>query len=1382
MPNPWDKTTAVVERKPWEQEEKPNYNMLDVVPKDKYTNNNFISRARRAFSNIGLEHIEEPAKATARGTEELVANISGLLTIASDVVRPDLEDRKKYAELGWVGTSQMQFADKVADRLREWGTTAKDFWQDQASKGWEADVAPEIWEGGFLENPSWTRAFSLCAGAIPSMAAAITASSATGNVWTGLVLLGLVEAEPVYEEAREKGVSEKKALGLFGITAGAIALTEYIPMERFLRGGSGRLIKDIVVSGLIGGTQEGTQQIITNMVRKFGIDDTTDLMEGVVDSVIAGIMSESVAGGVTSKKVKKVRNYIQTKINDVETKADELGLSKEQTDEVIGMVADSVVTHSDEVDNILNEEIKSKLKEREGKEVEALEVAKEGLEAEALKFDTAKEFIEAKLPMTEEGYLAFKGASRQGFADAALHKNIQEGRAKQEALKRMSTKDKILMEKRETLRTEYAEKIKSGEIKAPTRIDKLVDVAHGMGENEAVKAARRLLEKQGVDWRTAKTTKQQLTDIFNKAKAGEVAPKKAKAVSKEPAITKKESTILKEKLQHIEQGIRKGKIEGRKSVEENQKIVIDTVKEHGLSIKEFVTEIKNATTDAKLLKIFPKLFEKIDKIIERQTTDELVKEITKLESREVPQDYQDQIDQLMEGVELKRRTEKTKQRREKMADFLERQQSEGNLTLLPKDFFDIPTKTLDEMTVDELESMRDQISVLVRVGETKGKMTTLKKVRELNNFVGDIVEKGNKRVGRTEEFKPDESEILKTDKKSKWLQSKEVVRGWFGAHRQVEYVMKFLNGLELADIVRAGRNKHFVLQETYYPKLGEALKKLGNLKTFVKEKGLYDLTREQMVTVALNAENQGNLRRLVKGNKLTLNQIQNIKDNLTEGEKAFVEDVFNLLEEIFPEMSNTTQRMTGLSVKKIIGRYFPIVADMELSKRAEFQAAKNDLFQDIFQQTYIAHSFAKSRIGGADAVDLNGLGVITKHIDGVMHYIAFAEAVKDVQQVINHPRFKNMVSTIYNDQVYNQFPGWLKTLANPKSAKLQGPLSGVDRVAGILKRNATTAQLGIRITTSLVQAGSFTQTINEVGGNEAFGALQEYFTDRRGVTEFVFENSVQMQNRQKTFDRDVKDVIESGKFEHLTQNRKTYREILFYMIQSIDMATTVPSWLAAYNKEYNKNQNKEESVIYADHVVAITQPSGLSENLPAIMKGPEFIKIWTMFMSHFTNVHNQITFALDDLKMGTDHPLRKMGNFSRRMWFAWLLPAFSSGYIKNLGDLEKTAKDAILYPLGGLVIGRDIANMLVRGFAFGSPPALSSIGELGKAKKTKNVGKKVKHAIKAVGIATGRVPTQAVDTGAGIVDLITGETDNWLRIFFSEWAIYGGKGKRKSVI
>lgn len=103
--------------------------------------------------------------------------------------------------------------------------------------------------------------------------------------------------------------------------------------------------------------------------------------------------------------------------------------------------------------------------------------------------------------MTEEEYLASKGYGIQGFGDAALAKGNYRNRAGQAILRRQNQKDAEYSNKRASLRSEYKNRLASGEIRQPSRIEQLLKIAKGNSDNEAVRAARRTLEKRGVNWK-----------------------------------------------------------------------------------------------------------------------------------------------------------------------------------------------------------------------------------------------------------------------------------------------------------------------------------------------------------------------------------------------------------------------------------------------------------------------------------------------------------------------------------------------------------------------------------------------------------------------------------------------------------------------------------------------------------------------------------------------------------------------------------------------------------------------------------------------------------------------------------------------------------------
>ena len=108
-----------------------------------------------------------------------------------------------------------------------------------------------------------------------------------------------------------------------------------------------------------------------------------------------------------------------------------------------------------------------------------------------------------KSVMSEDDYLNAKGA--QFEANAAFHRNPR-GVTKtlQKAKDAQAKKNEEISKVRNELRSEYSQKVSNGEVRPPSRLETLVARANGNADNESVQAARRLLEKRGIDYKTAK--------------------------------------------------------------------------------------------------------------------------------------------------------------------------------------------------------------------------------------------------------------------------------------------------------------------------------------------------------------------------------------------------------------------------------------------------------------------------------------------------------------------------------------------------------------------------------------------------------------------------------------------------------------------------------------------------------------------------------------------------------------------------------------------------------------------------------------------------------------------------------------------------------------
>lgn len=117
----------------------------------------------------------------------------------------------------------------------------------------------------------------------------------------------------------------------------------------------------------------------------------------------------------------------------------------------------------------------------------------------------------AKNAITEDEFLAARGAGSvlSGYLDDKMRSNRQ--------LRTQRGKDKFEREAdaaiqsnqsaRDEARAEYRNLVSRGVIRDKTTVERLLTTAHGNSDNSSVQAARRSLEKRGIDWKTGKKKK-----------------------------------------------------------------------------------------------------------------------------------------------------------------------------------------------------------------------------------------------------------------------------------------------------------------------------------------------------------------------------------------------------------------------------------------------------------------------------------------------------------------------------------------------------------------------------------------------------------------------------------------------------------------------------------------------------------------------------------------------------------------------------------------------------------------------------------------------------------------------------------------------------------
>jgi hypothetical protein len=765
----------------------------------------------------------------------------------------------------------------------------------------------------------------------------------------------------------------------------------------------------------------------------------------------------------------------------------------------------------------------------------------------------------------------------------------------------------------------------------------------------------------------------------------------------------------------------------------------------------------------------------------------LIRKLTRLKTAQLPQEYADQLDQELLSIGIKtKNTNISLASKTKLREFVDNLIENGDMPFVSEeDLAAADMIGLHNLTVDLLEQKYEVLKDIAFAGYKAKKLIATKQEQDLEEVIRSI-------VGEKKKKEKPEAGLTKSGREQKSMFNK-MMDNFFSSLRKVEFIAETYDGFKQGNLYKAviqrmqdAKDLYLERTDFYINQFRKMLETSGVYKNYTKfatEKIRVDfndkvkiLTKEEMLGIYVNSLNEDNKKRLTKGWGLTEEQIQQAVSMLSAEEKLLGDQMGELLNTMRKDLGEIHFKLTGRKMTFVEGFYFPIVSDTELDVNKQIKQGQRDAFQSVINRSSVEKGMTKERKGGSAPVDLEVISVFMDHLNKVNHFLSRALAVRDVQKIINHPDFKEAITDRFSEGVYNQFQTWVNTIANPRFGKTTGAvLNGLERLPKTLRHNATSATLGMKVSVSLVQAGSATQTANEIGLPAFMSGSSEFFAHSPEIKEYIYKLSPQMRFRRQTMDREISQYLEDKKSVDLFKGKKQ-RDFLFAMIQNVDEATTLPSWWASYKKEFNRTKDVNISRQYADGVVRRTQPQGMSEDLANVMKGSEWLKLFTMFYSHFSNYHNQMVRSIDKLKVGKDLP---KGIIDFLVSFLWLtvFPSLYASFVKSGGKAgpEDYLTEAISYGGASIPFARDIVNYSVNRYSSDiTTPAFAGLKYTSQAAASfidGNVAKGSENTFKAVGYYKGFPALQIWTTAHGVYDLIDGRTDNPLRLILSPYQL-----------
>ena len=214
--------------------------------------------------------------------------------------------------------------DKTSNALTEAGKFMSEFWEEQASTGWEAPD-PELME------QKWNRPIQygtrVTMESAPTFAAAIGAGYVTGSPNVSLAMMGAFEKLNSFTKQMEGGASFQKANIISTLSGTWEAITEKIPFDFILKGKTKSKLIKAVTSGGLESIQELLAGMGQNFLEHFGYNAKDwktvpgAIKEGLkhtfdnwLESVVAGGVLGAGAGAVFTGRGTKELNEVAKKL------------------------------------------------------------------------------------------------------------------------------------------------------------------------------------------------------------------------------------------------------------------------------------------------------------------------------------------------------------------------------------------------------------------------------------------------------------------------------------------------------------------------------------------------------------------------------------------------------------------------------------------------------------------------------------------------------------------------------------------------------------------------------------------------------------------------------------------------------------------------------------------------------------------------------------------------------------------------------------------------------------------------------------------------------------------------------------------------------------
>lgn len=370
-------------------------------------------------------------------------------------------------------------------------------------------------------------------------------------------------------------------------------------------------------------------------------------------------------------------------------------------------------------------------------------------------------------------------------------------------------------------------------------------------------------------------------------------------------------------------------------------------------------------------------------------------------------------------------------------------------------------------------------------------------------------------------------------------------------------------------------------------------RKMGTKKLGITLPDGTELTKEGVISMALNCGNDGNRKRLMNGFSLTDRDVEEIfKQTMTANDWAFIQEAWNYINTYGDKVNEVVERSTGTPMKRVEPRSFVITtADGKtISLRGGYYPISYDPVKSIGKSEQELMS-ASQAMGGASAFSTgmsstkarseNGLqesplllsaDVLFRHVNQQIHIATMRLACRDVYKLLNDYSVRSMITSSLGNEAYKELKRWVENCwQEPRGAN-----DWVSRAIGFIRGKTVTAIMAYRTSIALLNFAGPVYMARELGVWNALCALADFYsrpTEISKMRKAILEQSPFMANRANNIDRDIRKAQENS-FAPGNPLTEMISEYESWAIEQTDMIFSMPTYHWTYKQTLNAELDK----------------------------------------------------------------------------------------------------------------------------------------------------------------------------------------------------------------